>query len=51
MRISFVREDGEVVTAHVECVIHRLGGSKVYRTQEDDVSESQVLEKLPDDAA
>ena len=49
MRISFVREDGEVVTAHVECVIHKLGGSKEYQTKEGDVTESQVLEKLPDD--
>ena len=41
--------DGEVVVAHVECVIHRLGGSKLYRTKEDDVSESQVLEKFEEE--
>ena len=48
MKISFLR-DGEVVVAHVECVIHRLGGSKVYRTEEDDVAEDQVLEKLEEE--
>ena len=45
MKISFLR-DGEGVVAHVERVIHKVNGLRIYQTKDDDIPEYQVLEKL-----